>query len=454
MGVELHPIERWPSSDSTGPQSSMRIKQLLRAPWKRRPEEGFRRGPRVLIVLENLPIERDLRVRRECQALVEAGYGVSVICPVGPGGDAMEELAPVVMHRYPAPPEITTKWGFFYEFAYSWAWTARLAVKAMSKEGFDILQACNPPDGYFALALPFKLLGKPFVFDHHDLSPELYAIRFGREHGVLWSLLRLLERASFLTANHVISTNQSFRDVALTRGRKHPEAVTVVRNGPELGRLRGTTPRPELKRGREFLCCWVGIMGAVDDGVDLALHAVSHIVHTRGRRDCQFAFLGDGEAFEEVRKLAERMKLGPVVTFTGWVPADVVGAYLATADIGIQPDPKNARTDLATATKTMEYMAHGLPVVAFDVHETRVSAAEAAVYAEPNDPIALGEAIISLLDDPHRRARMGRLGRDRVEQELAWDHQKRRYVSVFDRMSNRISRDSQRTPGDRPGIRS
>ena len=401
-------------------------------------ETGTRRQLRVLIIVENLPVERDLRVRRECRALIEAGYGVSVICPASSGDEELEELTPVVLHRYPPPREPTSQLGFIYEFAYSWAHAARLALRTIRREDFDILQSCNPPDTYFALALPFKLLGRPFVFDHHDLSPELYAIRFRRDRGVLPVILRALERATFLTADQVISTNDSIRQVALTRGHKDPAAVTVVRNGPELDTLHQQHACPELKCGRIFLCCWVGIMGSVDDGVELAVHAVSHIVHARGRLDCHFVFLGDGEAFEGIRDLAERLMVAHVVTFTGWVSPEVVNTYLATADVGLQPDPKNFRTDLATASKTMEYMAHGLPIVAFDVYETRVSAADAALYVSSNDPSAFGDAVLSLLDDPERRASMGTVGRGRVERELAWDHQKKRYISVFDRLSDRL----------------
>jgi glycosyltransferase involved in cell wall biosynthesis len=213
--------------------------------------------------------------------------------------------------------------------------------------------------------------------------------------------------------------------------------VTVVRNGPELRALPARRSRPDLKGDRPFLCCWVGVMGAVDDGVDLALAAVDHVVRARGRRDCHFAFLGDGEAFDDMQRMSADLGLVDYVTFTGWVSSDVVHDYLGTADVALQPDPKNLRTDLATATKTMEYMAFGVPIVAFDVHETRISAGEAAVYAEDNDPAALGDLVVALLDDPARRARMGKIGRERVERELAWEHQKVRYVEVFDRLLKR-----------------
>lgn len=374
-----------------------------------------------------------MRVRRECRALVEAGYAVSVICPRGEETVIGEMLDGVRVHSYPPPPSGSTALAFLWEFLYSWTAAAVLMVRTALVDPFDVLQACNPPDTYFALAAPAKLIGKPFVFDHHDLSPELYVARFGRR-GLIWSVLLLLERATFLTADHVIATNDSFRRVALTRGGKDDVVVTVVRNGPLLEEVCPRPSRPELKMSRPFLCCWVGVMGSVDDGVDIALHAVRHLVRSVGRHDCHFAFIGDGEAFDDMQALASELGVDEFVTFTGWLSREEVFEYLSTADLALQPDPKSARTDVSTASKTIEYMAFALPVVAFDVDETRRSAGQAAAYAKDNDPVELAELIVQLLDDPARRSVMGIDGRRRVETELAWDHQKMKYVEVFDRL--------------------
>ncbi len=404
--------------------------------WRTRQHRGaltISRERRVLIILENLPLERDARVRRECLALLEAGYGVSVVCPKGSGARLEGALAQVKLHQYRPPSSRTTRFGFAYEFSYSWLTSLALTLKALAGEGFDVIQACNPPDTYFALAAPFKLLGKPFIFDHHDLAPELYAIRFGRDRGMTMSALKLCERATIRCADHVISTNESLRHVAITRGKKSANVVTVVRNGPELSEVRSAHPQPKLKRSRRFLCCWVGVMGAVDDGVDLALRAIHLLVGPQSRHDCHFAFIGDGEELSQMRALANELGIGEFVTFTGWLDRARVFDYLATADVGLQPDPKNPRTDAATAIKTMEYMAFGLPIVAFDVHETRVSAEGAAVYARPNDVSSYAELIGTLLDSPEQRAAMGRTGRQRIEHELAWDHQRTAYVDIFHR---------------------
>lgn len=395
------------------------------------------REPRALIILENLPLERDARVRRECLALLGAGYGVSVISPEGSGAPLEGALARVKLYQYRAPPSGTSRLSFAYEFSYSWLASLTLTVKALAAEGFDIIQACNPPDTYFALAMPFKLLGKPFIFDHHDLAPELYTIRFGRDRGMTIAALKFCEWATIRCADHVISTNESIRKVALTRGKKRADAVTVVRNGPVLSEIRSAHPHPELKRSRRFLCCWVGVIGAVDDGVDLALRAIHLLVRRHGRHDCQFTFIGDGEALSEMQALVDELNIGDFVTFTGWLDQAQVFSYLATADVGLQPDPKNPRTDAATAIKTMEYMAFGLPIVAFDVHETKVSAEGAAVYAHPNDISSYAETIDALLDDPKQRTAMGAVGRQRIAEELAWDHQKNAYIQVFHRCLRR-----------------
>ncbi len=374
-----------------------------------------------------------MRVRRECQALVDAGYAVSVICPKDEQAAKSETLSGVRVRAYPPPPSGSTAPAFVWEFLYSWMAAAALLVRTALADPFDVLQSCNPPDTYFTLAVPAKLVGKPFVFDHHDLSPELYVARFGRRD-LIWSMLRLLERATFLTADHVIATNDTLRQVALNRGGKNHEAVTVVRNGPLLEEVHPRPGRQELKRSRPFLCCWVGVMGSVDDGVDIALQAVRHVVLTLGRKDCQFAFIGDGEAFDDMRALAADLGVEEFVTFTGWLSRAEVFEYLATADVALQPDPKSERTDVSTASKTMEYMAFGLPVVAFDVDETRRSAGQAAVYAKNNDPTELSELVVQLLDEPQRRSAMGMIGRQRVETELAWDHQKVKYLEVFNRV--------------------
>lgn len=394
-------------------------------------------GRRVLILLENLPLAKDPRVRRECRALLEAGYGVSVICPAS-HDRVPSDLADVRLHAYPAPREAHSWWEFAWEYVYSWAMTALLTVKVFARDGFDCIQACNPPDTSFLIALPFKALRRPFVFDHHDLTPEVFTARYGRTGGVVLRTLQLLERATYATADHVIATNESFRQVAVGRGGKAPDAVTVVRNGPDLHQAQPRDPRPELRSGRQHLCCWLGHM-FVDDGVELALAAIAHLVHRLRRTDCHFAFVGDGAKRPALEALAEDLGVAGWVSFPGWMPLEDALAYLSTADIGLSPNPKSPRLDVSTSMKVMEYMALELPIVAFDVDETRNSAGDAAAYAHNNDPTDYARLIDELLGDPNRRAAMGKEGRARIEGGLAWDHQRETYVGVYDALLGSLS---------------
>ena len=391
------------------------------------------RRHRVLIIVQNLPVPFDRRVWLECQALVAAGYGVSVICPKGPGQPRFETLGGVRLRRYTPPPPTRGRLAFVYEFLYCWLVTAVLAMVTFVRDGFGAIQACNPPDTYFALAAPFKLLGRRFVYDQHDLCPEVYISRFSQEHGPFLAGLYALERATYRLADHVVATNESYREVAIRRGHRHPDSVTVVRNGPDPSRMRKGTPRPELKAGKPYLCCYLGIMGP-QDGVDVVLRATAVLVHEMGRRDLHVALLGFGDALKSLRELAASLDLGAWVTFTGRADDAMISDYLSTADVALSPDPKDPFNDVSTMNKTMEYMAFELPVVAFDLKETQVSAGEAAVYAAGNDVAAFAKAIDELLESPERRERMGRIGRARVEQLLAWDLQKAAYVEMYDRL--------------------
>ncbi len=387
----------------------------------------------MLIIVQNLPVPADRRVWLECQALVGAGYQVSVVCPKAPGDPPHQLLDGVYLHKYDPPPATAGVGSFFYEFVTCWVKAARLVVRAAREEGFDVIQTCNPPDIYFLLAWPFKLFGRRFVFDQHDLCPEVYLSRFERPSRLLLGGLRLLEWLTYQTADHVIATNDSYRDVALQRGAKRPGQVTVVRTGPDPERLRRASPDPALRRGRRFLCCYLGVMGP-QDGVDLAVRAAHVLVRQLGRTDCHFALLGDGDCYEEVLALVRQLGLEDFVSMPGWASDEMVRSYLSTADVGLGPDPPGPLNDVSTMNKTMEYMAFELPVVSFDLKETRVSAGEAGVYVQGGDVAAFARAISDLLDDPDRRAAMGAVGRRRVEEDLAWHHQVDAYLGVYDKL--------------------
>jgi glycosyltransferase involved in cell wall biosynthesis len=414
----------------------------LRRGWRVLGHRGRTRRPgRVLIIVQNLPVPRDRRVWRQCQALVADGHEVSVICPRGPGQPAREKLDGVRLYRYPAPKTGSTSRDYLREYTWSLLATMARILQVGVGGGFDVVQACNPPDIFVTVAAPFRLAGKRLVFDQHDLCPELYAARFGRSSGAAYRGMLLLERLSYLLSDHVIVTNESYRRVAMSRGRRRPESVTVVRNGPELARMRRRAPRTELKQGRTHLCCYLGVMGP-QDGVDLALQALHHLVHQLGRTDCHFAFIGDGDTNQFLRRLARELRVDEWVTFTGFLDGEIVFDYLSTAEVGLCPDPLSPFNDVSTMNKTLEYMAFELPVVAFDLLETRRSAGAAALYAPPNDVRAYAELLHRLLDDPALRAEMGRIGRRRIVTSLAWDHQRPGYLELYRRLLS--------APGARP----
>jgi glycosyltransferase involved in cell wall biosynthesis len=387
-----------------------------------------------LIIVQNLPVPFDRRVWLECQALISAGYRVAVVCPKGRGDPAYEVIDTVELYKYRPYAPGGSKFSFVAEYAYSFVATAWTTLKARRSGRFTVIQACNPPDIFWPLAMAFRVLeGSRFVFDHHDLCPELYESRFPGGAKLPYKGLRALERRTHRAADHVIATNDSYREIAISRSGKLPANVTVVRTGPDPQRLRRGEASPELRRGRRFLAAYIGVMGP-QDGVDIVVRAAGIVVHELGRDDIAFTLIGSGDCFDDLVALRDELGLAGHVEFTGRAPDELVARILSTADVGLSPDPKNPLNDVSTMNKTMEYMAFGLPVVAFDLRETRVSAGDAAVYVKPNDEHEYAKAIVALMDDEPRRALLGKLGRERVEEGLAWPHQERAYLGVYRRM--------------------
>jgi glycosyltransferase involved in cell wall biosynthesis len=389
----------------------------------------------VLIIVQNLPVPLDRRVWLECRALTAAGYRVSVICPKGPGDPGYQELSGVHLYKYAPPPQAKGVLGYLLEFVYCWLRTAKLTLKVWRRAPFQVMQACNPPDTYWALARLWRGRGVRFVFDHHDLNPEVYRSRFGEPRGsagkVQLAGLYWLERKTFHTADRVISTNQSYQRIAWERGGVPVEHTTVVRSGPDTSVMRPGTPRPELRNGREHLVAWLGIMGP-QDGVDGVLEVARKVVFEHGREDVQFALLGFGDCLDELKQQCAKLGLDDYVTFTGRVGPPQIADYLSTASVGLSADPLSPLNDVSTMNKTMEYMAYALPVVSYRLTETVVSAGDCAVYLEPGDVTGFTNAVVTLLDDPERCARLGRAGRARAEQVLDWRPQAEAYVGVYD----------------------
>lgn len=389
----------------------------------------------VLIIVQNLPVPFDRRVWLECQALRADGFAVSVVCPKGPGDPDREVLDGVSLYKYRPYPGGAGKLGFLLEYIYSFFATGWLTAKVWRHRPISVIQACNPPDIFWPIGLFFRAWrGTRFVFDHHDLCPELYESRFpGATRLPYWGL-RMLERCTHGSADLIIATNESYRQIAIERSGKAPDKVVVVRTGPDPERLRRGEADPTLRRGRRFLVAYLGVMGP-QDGVDIVLRAAEIIIHTWGRKDIAFTMIGSGDCFEELVALREEFDLQDALEFTGRAPDDLVSRILSTADIGLSPDPKNPLNDLSTMNKTMEYMAFELPVVAFDLHETRISAGDAAVYAEPNEVEGFARAIVDLLDDRKRRSMMATIGRRRIENQLAWNLQGRTYIDVYHKLT-------------------
>ena len=375
---------------------------------------------KVLILVENLPSPFDRRVWQEASTLAEAGYAVSIICPTGKGCEAAYEcLSGIHIYRYQLPNEAEGALGYLVEYSVALWHSFRLAFKVRRLHGFDVIQACNPPDLLFVLGGYFKLVaGTKFVFDHHDINPELYEAKFGRR-GFFWQLLVWLERATFRTADVSIATNESYRRIAIERGGMVPARVHIVRSGPKLDRLRIQPPRNALKRGRRFLVGYLGVMGK-QEGIDLLLHAVRYTVRDLDRSDVHFGLVGGGTSLEDMQRLAVTLGIADHVTFTGRVSDAELLDMLNTADVCVNPDVANEMNDKSTMNKIMEYMALGKPIVQFDLTEGRFSAGESSLYAARNDPADLARKLVELLDDAPRRARMGALGRWRVENELEW----------------------------------
>jgi glycosyltransferase involved in cell wall biosynthesis len=387
---------------------------------------------RTLIIVQNLPVPFDRRVWLECKALIAAGYDVTVVCPKGKNDPTDDMVDGVRLLKYRPYAPGGGALGFVLEYAYSFLATARLVLRARRDGKFDVLQACNPPDIFWPIARWLRRRDNSrFVFDHHDLCPELYDSRFPGKIELPKRGLLALERATFRTADHVISTNTSYAEIAIRRGNKAAAEVTVVRTGPDPDRLRRRAAVPELRRGRQHLVAYIGVMGP-QDGVDLAVRAAAHVVHELGREDVTFTLMGGGDSWEELLALRDELGLQDYLELPGRVPDATVLDVLSTAAVGLSPDPKNALNDVSTMNKTMEYMAFGLPVVAFDLKETRVSAGDAAMYVQSGDIAAYARAIVELLDDEDKRDAMGGRGRLRVEDELGWPHQRDAYVGVYD----------------------
>lgn len=390
------------------------------------------RRRRVLILVENLPSPFDRRVWQEATTLRAHGYEVTIICPTGRGYDRHHEVIDgVFIYRYRLPFEASGAAGYLIEYPVAMVATFWLTWKVWFRRGFDVIHACNPPDLLFLIGGFFKLFfRRKFLFDHHDINPELYEAKFGRRDG-LWRLMVWLERLTFRSADVSIATNESYKRIAIERGGMDPKRVFVVRSGPKLDRLKILPPKPELKRGRRYLVGYVGVMGA-QEGIDYLLRAAAHLIRDMRRIDVHFGLVGGGTALDDMKRLASELGIADHVTFTGRVPDQELLEMLNTADVCVNPDAANPMNDLSTMNKIMEYMALGKAIVQFDLIEGRFSARDASLYAARNDVQDLARKIAELLDDAELRARMGAYGRNRVLNELEWRYEAPKLLAAYE----------------------
>jgi glycosyltransferase involved in cell wall biosynthesis len=390
--------------------------------------------PNILMLVENLPVPADPRVWAEATTLHHRGFQVSIICPKGSSQHQEEGyicIDNIHIYRYRVPTSKSKFIAYLAEYIVALLMTFLLSLKVWVRHGFDVIHAANPPDVFFLIGLFFKLLGEKFVFDQHDLAPELFQVKFEGRLKVLYRLMRFLEGCSYRTADVVIVTNLSQRRTAIERGHCPNDKVFVVRNGPALEFMQLVAHEPELKKGRGYLLAYVGVMGA-QDGVEYALYALHDLVYQRGRQDAALVLMGNGDSVPHLQALAHELQLDEYVHFTGWITRTDIIRYLTVADVGVIPDPQNGLNEYSTMVKTMEYMAMGKAMVAFDLAETRFSAQDAAFYARPNLVEDFANQIEVLLDNEELRLTMGEIGRKRIKEELSWDHTKEHLLRAYE----------------------
>ncbi|MBC7178866.1 MAG: glycosyltransferase family 4 protein [Roseovarius sp.] len=400
----------------------------------------FDKPRRVLIVVENLPVPLDRRVWLEATTLTQAGYQVSVICPMGRGWDKPhEEIEGVHIYRHNEPPEAHAgALAYAREYLHAIRHWFRLARKVRRERGFDVIHGCNPPDLIFLLALWYRPRGVRYLFDHHDVCPELFEAKFDKR-GLLHRVMLIWERITFACASVSIATNESFRAIAIRRGKMAPEDVFVVRSAPKVEVFTPGEGDVSVRKGAGTVMGYVGVIGQ-QEGMDLLVAAADHLIRKLGRADVHFVIIGFGPHLDVVKADVAARGLEGYFTFTGPLYGADMLAALNAVDIGVSPDPKNPMNDISTMNKVMEYMTLEKPVVQFDLTEGRASAGEASLYARANDPVDFAEKIALLIDDPKARARMGRLGRERVLERLSWAHSAPHLLAAYERVFEKAGR--------------
>jgi glycosyltransferase involved in cell wall biosynthesis len=387
---------------------------------------------KILIIVENLPVPFDSRVWKEACALHDTGYEVSVLCPRGKGYSRRYELLEGVhIYRHPMPKEGNSARGYLWEYGCALFWEFLYTWWIFVARGFQCIQGCNPPDDIFLVAIPFKLFGVKYIFDHHDANPELYLSKYDRRD-VLYKAQVWLETLTYRFSDVVMATNESYRALAVERGRRDPKDVFVVRNGPDLDKFRLVPAKPRLKHGKPWLVGYVGTM-SIQEGLDILIDVAVHL-QEMGRTDVHFTCVGGGPGLDWLRQLAKLKGVENTVNFTGRVPDSELLDILSTADVCVNPDKPCEMNDISTMIKIAEYMALGKPIVQFDLKEGRATAGDASLYCDNHDLVAsFASKILWLLDHPEERRKMGEIGRSRIEQQFAWKYSIINLVTAYER---------------------
>jgi glycosyltransferase involved in cell wall biosynthesis len=390
---------------------------------------------RILIIVENMSVPMDFRVWKEARSLRSAGYEVIVLCPRTKGAEqGYEFIEGVHIYRHPMAQEGRGSWGYVREYTYALFWQVLYSWWIYVRRGFHVLQGCNPPDDIFLVALPFKLLGVKYIFDHHDVNPELYLSKYGKKD-LFYKIQVWLEKMTFRWSDVVMSTNNSYREIAMTRGGVSKDDVFVVRNGPIRETFKAVSANPALKQGKRYLVGYVGVMNS-QEGLDILIDVASRIKNL-GRRDIHFTCIGRGPELASLRKMTQDKQLDDMVTFTGFVPDAEMVEILSTADVCVNPDRPSPMNSMSTMIKILEYMALGKPIVQFEGTEGRFSAQDASLYSD-EQAADFAEKILWLLDRPEERERMGRLGRTRIEKELAWEYSVKNLLAAYERAFSKM----------------
>jgi glycosyltransferase involved in cell wall biosynthesis len=393
------------------------------------------RGQGVLIIVENLPVPFDRRVWQEANALRDAGYLVSVICPKGKGHtSSYEELNGIHIYRHPLPFEATGAAGYLVEYSTALFWEFILSVKVLRKHGFDVIHACNPPDLIFLIGGFYKFLfRKKFMFDQHDLNPELFEVKFGHTKGLFYKLLCIFEKLTFKCADASIATNETFKRIAIERGGMRPDDVAIVKSYPDLNRFKVVPADQSVRKHFKHLVGYIGIMGN-QDGVDILVQAMAHLVHAEKRNDIGCLIIGSGAELEKLKKLAIDLKVTEHVTFTGYLSGQTLLANLCALDIGVIPDPPSACNNKLSMNKVFEYMALGLPFVQFDLAQARFEAGDAGFVAATADAKGLANAMTELLENAALQKIMSERGKEKAHHEFRWDSERDKLVAAYDRL--------------------